>query len=283
VAKRYAGPYSPTRAANLSRRPERMVLRRNLLWLAPLPLLLTAFSGGALTMAANLGALGLLWGANWLLGEGLRAEAAYDERKVARRPAIPRKLFASALTGVGVGLAAWVPGTGPIAPVIFGAVAAGLHVLAFGPDPLSDKGGADGAGDERVVRAVDEAESLLAEISELIAQSGDRELVARVERFRDTARTLFREVEEDPRDLTGARRYLGVYLIGARDATARFLDVWRKAHDRKARADYVALLDDLDQTFAARTRRLIEGARTDLDIEIEVLRERLEREGLRTE
>lgn len=259
------------------------MLRRNLLWLAPMPLLFTAFRGGALTMASELAALGLLLGANWLLGEGLRAEAAYDERKVARRPAIPRKLFASALTGLGVALAAWAPDAGLAAPVIFGVVAAGLHLLAFGPDPLRDKGSAEGAGDERVLRAVDEAERLLSELRELIAQTGDRELIARVECFRGTARTLFREVEEDPRDLTGVRRYLSVYLMGARDATARFADVWRREHDLQARADYVALLDDLDQTFAARTRRLIEGARTDLDIEIGVLRERLERDGLKTE
>jgi 5-bromo-4-chloroindolyl phosphate hydrolysis protein len=283
VAWRYGGPHSPTPAANKTRRPERMVLRRNLLWLAPLPLLLTAFAGGALTVASDLVALGLLWGANWLLGEGLRAEAAYDERKVAKRPAIPRKLFASALTGIGVAMAAWVPDSGLVAPVIFGAVATGLHVLSFGPDPLRDKGGTDGLGDERVLRAVDEGEGLLSEMRTLIAESGDRELIARVERFRDTARALFREVEEDPRDLSGVRRYLSVYLMGARDATARFLDVWRKEHDAQARADYIALLDDLDQTFAARTRRLIEGARTDLDIEIGVLRDRLEREGVKTE
>lgn len=283
MARRYGGPHSPEPIAATTRRPERMVLRRNLLWIAPLPLLLTAFAGGALTMAADLGALTLLWAANWLLGEGLRAEAAYEERKVARRPAIPRKLFASALTGVGVGLAAWAPEAGIAAPVVFGAVAGALHVLSFGADPLRDKIGGEGTGDERVLRAVDEAESHLREMREIIARSGDRELIARVERFGDTARGLFREVEEDPRDLSGVRRYLGVYLMGARDATARFLNLWQKEHDRQARADYVALLDDLDQRFAARTHRLIEGARTDLDIEIAVLRERLEREGVKSE
>jgi hypothetical protein len=260
-----------------------MALRRNLLWLAPLPLLLTAFTGGALTMAADLGALGLLLASNWLLGEGLRAEAAYDQRKVAKRPAIPRKLFASALTGVGVGFASWAPDAALVAPAIFGLVAAGLHVAAFGADPLRDKGVAEGPGDARVLRAVDEAERLLTEMQDLISQSGDRQLTARVDRFRDTARALFREVEEDPRDLSGVRRYLSVYLMGARDATARFVGVWRKEHDQGARADYVALLDDLDQTFAARTHRLIEDARTDLDVEISVLRDRLEREGVKAE
>lgn len=282
MAQRYGGPHSRD-AAPPRRPPERMALRRNLLWLAPLPLVLTAFAGGALNMAADLVALALLWAANWLVGEGLRAEAAYDARKVARRPAIPRKLFASALTGLGVGLAAWQPEAGLLASLIFGVTAAVLHGVAFGPDPLRDKVGEAGTGDARVLRAVDEAERLLDEMRGAIAPSGDAELVRRVERFRATARALFREVEEDPRDLSGVRRYLGVYLVGARDATARFVDVWRREHDPQARADYIALLEDLDQTFAARTRRLIEDVRTDLDVEIGVLRDRLGREGLKTE
>lgn len=283
MAERFGGRYSPTPAAPRTRRPERMALRRNLLWVAPLPLVLTAFGGGALTMVADLGALGALWLANWLLGEGLRAEDAYNERKVAKRPAIPRKLFASALTGLGVGAATWSPDAALIAPVIYGVVAAGLHALSFGTDPLRDKGGSDAINDERVLRAVDEAERLLSEMRDLIRETADREAIARVERFRDTARALFREIEEDPRDLSGVRRYLSVYLMGARDATARFVDVWRKNNSADARADYLELLDDLDMTFAARTHRLIEGARTDLEIEIGVLRERLEREGPKPE
>ena len=41
-------------------------------------------------------------------------------------------------------------------------------------------------------------------------------------------------------------------------------------------------MDDLEASFAARRERLAIGSREGLDIEIEVLRERLEREGVRT-
>ena len=76
------------------------------------------------------------------------------------------------------------------------------------------------------------------------------------------------------------RRYLGVYLLGARDATTRFVELHGRSGDSGARADYVALLDDLDHTFAERTRRLMAESRTDLDVEIGVLRDRLAREGV---
>ena len=48
----------------------------------------------------------------------------------------------------------------------------------------------------------------------------------------------------------------------------------------QARADYEALLTDLEQNFAARTQKLLLDDRSDLTVEIEVLRERLDREGV---
>ena len=104
---------------------------------------------------------------------------------------------------------------------------------------------------------------------------------ARLEDFSDTARDLIRTVEEDPRDLTAARKYLGVYLQGARDATSKFADIYSRTRDTQARTDYLALLDDLEKNFAARNRKSLLEDRSDLTIEIDVLRERLSREGVR--
>ena len=103
----------------------------------------------------------------------------------------------------------------------------------------------------------------------------------RLEQFQRTARELFRTVEEDPRDLTAARKYLGVYLRGARDATEKFADIYARTGDAQARTDYAALLDDLEENFSARTRKMLLDDRSDLNVEIEVLRERLQREGVR--
>ena len=84
----------------------------------------------------------------------------------------------------------------------------------------------------------------------------DRTLEARVDRFAATARTLFRTVEGDPRDLTAARKYIWrVYLMGARDATVKFADLYAQTRDAKARADYEALLTDLETTFRRTARR----------------------------
>ena len=141
--------------------------------------------------------------------------------------------------------------------------------------------GIDTFQQDRVARAVDEAETHLAAMRDAITRSGDRAMIARVERFQATAKDLFRTVEDDPRDLTSARKYLSVYLIGARDATIKFADVYARTQDAKARIDYESLLDDLEQNFSARTRKLLLDDRSDLTVEIDVLRDRLQREGVR--
>lgn len=297
MAERYGGRHSPENARRDDaaggprarpfdgRKPARAGGRVNVLFLVPFPFLLTAFFEGPTGLAVDLSAFGTLILAAWLTREGERAHEAYDARKVARRPAIPRKLFASALTGAGLFLGGFGHGGGLVGPAIFAVLGAGLHFLAFGPDPLRDKGaeGIDTFQQDRVARVVDEAEKHLAAMRDAIARAGDRALQTRVEKFQTVARDLFRTVEEDPRDLTAARRYLGVYLMGARDATIKFADIWTRTRDAKARADYEALLTDLETNFAARTRALLLDDRSDLDVEIEVLRDRLAREGLSIE
>jgi hypothetical protein len=298
VAKRFGGQFSPdasddTSSQNTGKQPPRNTfgnaqvdpigMRANLLFLPALPLVFTSLNEGAVGLAMGLGAAAIWVLGGFLLREGLRAEAAYNARRVAKRPAIPRKIFSAILTGTGTALAAYATEPGLIAPLIYGGAATVLHLTAFGLDPLSDKGteGIDQFQQNRVARAVDEAEDYLAGMTDAIRRAGDRKLDARVEQFQATARDLFRTVEEDPRDLTAARKYLTVYLMGARDATVKFADIYSRSQDPQARADYETLLDDLEQNFAARNTQMLLEDRSDLNIEIDVLRERLQREGVR--
>ncbi len=288
MAKRFGGKYSPDGSPVDQPAARRVEVdpvggRANVLFIPAIPLVFMSLNDGAQGLALGLAAAGLLTGAALMLREGLKAEAAYRVRKVAERPAIPRKMFASFLTGAGVALAAYKNDPGLIAALIYGVAAAGLHVSAFGIDPLRAKGmeGIDSFQKDRVARVVDEAEKHLTAMREAITRAGDREATDRLIRFQTTARTLIRTVEEDPRDLTGARKYLSVYLLGARDATVKFADIYANTRDAQAKADYLALLDDLDKNFAARTQKSLLEDKTDLNIEIDVLRERLSREGVR--
>lgn len=300
MAQRYGGKFSPedqpakTGAQNndsLPKRPfdgaqrTRAGGRVNLLFLAPLPLLIAAFTSDPIGLGGTLVSFGALILAAWLTREGILAQEAYEARKVARRPALPRKILASLITGGALFLAGSVQGQGIVSSVIFGVLGAVLHSFSFGFDPLKDKGmeGIDTFQQDRVARAVEEAEKHLDAMKDAIKRVTDRALQARVDRFTDTARVMFRTVEEDPRDLTAARKYLGVYLMGARDATVAFADIYARNRSASACEDYLALLDDLEANFTAKTTAILSDNRADLDIEISVLRDRLAREGVRTE
>lgn len=263
-------------------------IRVKLLFLAPLPLLFSAIgeirAGDSAGMMAELIALALLLLSPWLLQSGLEAEQAYNERGVARPP-MPRKTMALVLTGIGVFVAAnfgW--GQSFASSIVFGAVASLLHGFSFGLDPMQKKGmeGMSEFDTERVAKAVDKAEKLLGETLSAAKGFGDRKLEARVESLASAARDMFRTVEEDPRDLSSARKFMGVYLKGARDATIKFADVFKRTKDSQARADYEALLTDLETSFSAQRETMLLENRTDLDVEIETLRDRLKQEGLRT-
>lgn len=291
MAKRFGGKHSPNRGVKPKNGSKNRVDvdpaggRANVLFIPAIVLVATTFRDGALAMATGLAGAGVWTLAAWLLREGLRAEAAFDARKVARRPALPRKMLAAVCAGVGTALAvgAHQDVFDLIAPVLFGVAASGLHLAAFGIDPMKSKGmdGIDSFQQDRVARVVDEAEKHLVAMTDAIQRSGDRNAATRLAAFQETARDLIRTVEEDPRDLTAARKYLVVYLRGARDATAKFANIYARSQDAQARADYLALLDDLDQNFTARTRKSLLEDRGDLNIEIDVLRERLSREGVR--
>lgn len=292
MAKRFGGAYSPDGAPNsdpntvgpyAGAKRSRAGARTNLLFLAPMPLVITMWFGSSVDFAIEIAALGILLLSAWLTREGVLAQEAYDARTVARKPAIPRKIFGSALMGLGLGLAAATDtGFGAAIPAVIGAA---LHFVSFGPDPLRNKGidGIDTFQQDRVARVVEDAEQTLQLMHAAVADLGDRVVVDRVQDFQRSARTLFRRVEEDPQDLTTSRKFLSVYLTGAKDAAQKFSGLYAKKRDAATKTEFIAFLDDLENSFAAKTDTLLANNKADLEIEMKVLRDRLSREGLPTE
>jgi len=183
MAQKFGGKYSPDGSTQTEHaapernsfdgaNPDAAGARSNVLFVPAIVLVATTFSDGAIPMAFGLVGAAALTLAAWLLRSGLRAEAEYNARKVARRPALPRKMFASVLTGIGAALAviAHLESVSILSPLIFGVAAGALHLAAFGFDPLKHKGmeGIDTFQQDRVSRVVDEAESHLAAMSDAI-------------------------------------------------------------------------------------------------------------------
>lgn len=291
MAQRFGGEFSPNGSSNSTdippknpfrgKKPARASARINLLFAAPFPLAIMGFFRSPFELGLTLIAAALLWFAAWMTREGVAAHEAFDARNVARRPVLPRKFIAAISMGLGLAMAGFASSSSLSTIVIFAILGFALHLISFGIDPMKDKGaeGVDLFQQDRVARVVEEGEKYLESMRDAIKRTQDRKLVGQVDEFETIARDLFRTVEEDPRDLTAARKFMGVYLKGARDATVKFSDIYSRNQNPKARADYENLLSYLGDNFSAKIEKLLEDNTGDLDVEIEVLRERLDREG----
>jgi hypothetical protein len=285
MAKSYGGQHSPGvpgRNRVEADAPSGPGFRAWMMFAAPLPLVLRLYgrivAGDPAGILRTAIAFVLLILGAFLLREGLKAEVAWSASATARRPAFPRKGFAAILCGLGVGAATWGGAAGPALPVTLAVLAALLHGFAFGLDPMRDKGeaGLDTLAGRRAAAAIADGE---AELDALLASANrlrDRVLRQRIEGFAATAREMFDAVERDPRDLIGARKYLSVYLSGARKATEKFVALYETTGDTSARADFEGLLADLQANFDAGRAEMLLDDKADLDVEIEVLRDRLQ-------
>ena len=92
MAERYGGKYSPGSASH-PRAPEeirrsRSGARVNFLFIAPVPMLLVGFQMEPAGLFLKIFAFGIMMLAAWLTREGLKAEDAYNARRVAKIDAL---------------------------------------------------------------------------------------------------------------------------------------------------------------------------------------------------
>lgn len=296
-SKRFGGAHSPgnskpaaaaTRPASRfsGRKTRRFSWRQLGLYVAPTPLV---FAGIDAVLSVDLYQLVWSWGsygtlmlAAFLTGQGRQAAEAYEERIVAKPPAFPRKLVAAIMTGLAVGsLCFFGAHVGIALSVIYGAVATGAHIACFGIDPMRAKGGAGIADAEldRVAEKLDQAEAVVAETVKAAETFKDRTLTKRVDVLAYAARDILREIQTDPRDLRRSRKFLSVHLVGLRDATIKYATATAKGAAEHLVQDYQGLLQDLEASFAKQRQSLLADDETALEVEIEVLRDRLKQEG----
>ncbi len=252
---------------------------------AAMPLMFAAvrslFAGDAIGMGVNLGLFALFVFGAFMIQQGGEAEAAYLDRTYASPPSMPRKLIGSLVVGAATaltGLLGWEIGI--IQSIGLGALAAGASVLTFGFDPMRAKGeiSLSGVTPKMVEEAISEAEERIEGIERAAADIVDRPLRERLSRITARGRDILKRIEQDPSDLRRARKFLKVYLDGALEATRKYARSQHDLGDSEMYLKFRSLLDDMQATFDDQYEKLLTNDRIDLDVEIDVLAERLNRE-----
>jgi len=106
------------------------------------------------------------------------------------------------------------------------------------------------------------------------------EFVERLRRITGIGKEILAEIERDPRDASRARRFLNLYLDSAERVTGEYARTHRQVRNRPLENNFRQLLIDMEQTFQAQHRKLLENDMMNLDAEIEVLNARLKHEGV---
>ncbi len=258
-----------------------------LMFLLPLPVLVAAIMSLARGQLGSLigDAIGysLFLAGALLLRRGLLSEGEYDRRRIAKAPR-PSKTLGSGLIALATGVTAWLgAGQGPVIGGAFGLAALLGCYLYYGFDPrttkrFTDRDGIDAT--EQVLQALEQAERSIVAIEQASRDIRNAELNARLRRIAQLARDILKLLEEDPRDLRRARKFLNVYLDGAQKVT----EGYAKNHARVAAPElddnFRRVLATIEEVFQEQQQKLLETDITDLDVQIEVLTTQLKREGV---
>jgi hypothetical protein len=252
-----------------------------------LPLVSSLIAGNVAGVVSLALALLLCYAGMLLVESGLRAEFDYARRAVAKAPRPPRKLFGAVAVGLGV-LAGSLGATSAGLPLslLFAALAGVGSVLAYGMDPAKDKGLAPelarkaGFTTEQVIEALAEAEAKLRDIEQLAGGLHNRELTARLNRIVAEGRAVLAQIEQDPSDLRRARRFLVTYLDGTRDVVRKYQAQQSDLADTELAENFRHVLDTVERVFLEQQEVLKRNETMDLEVQIEVLRTQLEREGV---
>lgn len=257
------------------------------LFILPLPLAVATIAalieGDLAQIALAGGGLTALWTAGACAFEGLACEARYALHQVPGLPRVRFKLLSAVLTVAGVLLAALAGGHPLTSALIFAIIALAGHLAFYGPDIRPRRirvATADGVDRALVEQLLTQAHSRLRRIETAVAAIAAPALRPRLDRVVATGRAILLELERRPAEASRARRFLNVYLDGAERVTTQYARATSGEAGPALDQQFDQLLTDVERTFEAQHRRLVERDRMALDVDIEVLTARLRQEAL---
>lgn len=258
-------------------------IKGTLLFLMPIPVLLGAvihLLRGNVFSSLTAGALftGFMIAAV-IARHGFKLESRFKQKRFAKAPGTPFKSVAATLLAITTGLTAFLlSGYGLLASVLIGFVTLLGFYMAYGVDPRRDKTGniSLGVSADEVFEALEAAELKIDTIERARKSIRNIEFDQHLKRIIEKARGILSLIEEDPKDLNRARKFLKVYL----DGTARVTESYAKTHGKNATTEvletnFKEVLDSIEKTFDEQHQKLLKNDQFDLDVKIEVLKTQL--------
>ena len=87
-------------------------------------------------------------------------------------------------------------------------------------------------------------------------------------------------MEEDPADIRRARRFLNVYLDGAKRVSEGYARTHSRTKQDDLESNFRNVLTTIEDVFDQQHQKLLEHDQLDLDVQIDVLSQQLKKQGV---
>ena len=209
--------------------------------------------------------------------KGFTQELEYLRSPLIKAPKIPYKTIAAFMLGGSTVFTAWIAGEKSLLTALFlGTIATLGYYLYYGFDPKKDK--LDNLGDisaEFVLETIGEAKIKLSNIEKHMDQIEDRLLYSKLDIAMTKAKNILETIQEDPKDIRVARKFLIVYIDGIAKVTDSYVSMDEDDINSETKAKLYRLMEELDTRFDKELQRLKNNNQFDLDVHIDVLKEQI--------
>lgn len=226
----------------------------------------------------NLTAFVLFYGVVKLNTWGLANEFKYHKEKLTKAPTKPYKTMSALLLGVATLFSASIAGDKSLIMGIFLACIAMVgYVLYYGLDPRTDK--LENIGDvsaELVLKTLADAKAKLSGIeSHISSDFKDLVLKDKLSLATKKAEHIIQTIQDDPKDIRVARKFLLVYLDGLEKVTNSYTSMNEDEIKGETKEKLHQLLNDVEIRFDKELARLKRNNEFDLDVNIDVLHQQI--------
>ncbi len=250
------------------------------IFLAPLflAIILALIERNILAFLLNITAFGLFYATAKLNSLGLANEFKYNQEKLTKAPKRPYKTLSAILLGISTFFTATIAGGKPLFIGLFLSLISSIgYYLYYGLDPRDDKlDKIDDISAELVLKTISEAKSKLTKIEKHIDKiSNDNILQKKLSLAVTKAENIIQTIQEDPKDIRVARKFLVVYIDGLESVTNAYTSIDEKDIKRETKEKLYQLLEDVEHRFDKELMRLKKNNEFDLDVNIDVLQEQI--------
>ena len=212
-----------------------------------------------------------------LAKKGFTQEALYHKNTFTKAPKVSYKMYAGYLLGGATFFTSFITGGQPLLKSGFLAIIATLgYYLLYGFDPKKDK--LENLGDvsaEFVLETISEAKAKLSHVEEDMLHIKDTVLHAKLQTALVKADHILKTIQEDPKDIRVARKFLTVYIDGIAKVTKSYTELDEVDITAETTERLHTLMDEVETRLDKELSRLKNNNAFDLDVHIDVLKEQI--------